>query len=358
MKQLFQQDWLLIAPVFLLVVISLCLLLSINSIYFKSQLLSLCISLFVFFIFSQINFSELAHFILPVYIISLILLFIVLLIGIQSHGAIRWISILGVQLQFSEILKPFLALSFAGFLSRKPSPSLVSLFTSLLFLSPIIYLLYRQPDLGNAIIYAGAAFLTLIIVGFPVVWFGLGALPVVLSLPVLWNVLHAYQRQRILTFLHPASDPLGASYNGIQAVIAVGSGSFLGKGLSEGTQAALRFLPERQTDFIFATLSEDLGFVGAVLLICLFAYFCYRIYLISRNAKTSFGRIFAVTACIFFMIQFMMNVGMNMGIVPVVGVTLPFVSFGGSSLLANFIFLGLLSSLSKQSRTKEVLEIR
>lgn len=358
MKRILKIDWLLIAPVILLITISLCLLLSINVAYFKGQMLSLGLSVIVFFVISQVNFSELQYFRLPIYIISIILLIIVLVIGIESHGAVRWVSIFGVQLQFSEILKPFLALSFAGFLSQNKTPTLYSFLVSIVLLIPILLLIYKQPDLGNAVIYAGAALFALIFIGFPMRWFGVALIPVILSFPVIWNLLHAYQRQRIITFLHPTSDPLGASYNGIQAIIAVGSGFFLGRGFSEGTQAGLLFLPERQTDFIFAALSEDLGFIGAFILIAVFVFFCYRIYVICKEADTLFGKIFAGTSFAFLLIQFIMNIGMNIGIIPIVGVTLPFVSYGGSSLLSNFIFLGFLSALSTQRKNREVLEIK
>jgi rod shape determining protein RodA len=286
------------------------------------------------------------------------MLVIVLLIGIESHGAVRWISLFGTQLQISEILKPLLALSFAGYLSRKSEPSVFIFFSAIIFLVPVVILLYKQPDLGNAVIYATVAFFVLIVTGFPLRWFGAVLLPVLISLPVIWNFLHEYQRQRIITFIHPTVDPLGASYNGIQAVIAVGSGSYLGKGFFEGTQAALMFLPERHTDFIFATLSEDLGFIGAFLLIALFLFLCYRIYIVCMDSDSQFGKIFAATCFAFLFIQFVVNVGMNIGIIPIVGVTLPFVSYGGSSLLSNFIFLGLLVSLRRCAKAKEVLEIR
>lgn len=358
MKARFKIDLWLFAPVLILVTISLATLFSLNMAYFKSQIISLVVAFVAFFFFSQMNIVFLKQLKLPIYIISLILLFIVLLLGLESRGAIRWINIFGASLQFSEILKPFLALCFAAYLAENAQPTRRAFFLSLGLLLPVLLFIFLQPDLGNAIIYAAAAFFTLVIIGFPLLWFGISFLPVVLVSPVIWTLLHGYQRQRILTFLHPSTDPLGASYNSIQAIIAVGSGAFFGEGLSEGTQSGLRFLPERHTDFIFATIAEGLGFVGAALVLLLFLFLCYRIYLIFKHADDLFVKTFALCSFAFILVQCFMNVGMNVGLVPIVGVTLPFVSFGGSSLLSNFIFLGILSSLSVNQRKMEVLEIR
>jgi rod shape determining protein RodA len=170
--------------------------------------------------------------------------------------------------------------------------------------------------------------------------------------------LHDYQKQRILTFLNPGSDPLGTSYNVIQSVIAVGSGMFAGRGLGQGTQSGLRFLPERNTDFIFATISEQLGIVGSVIVLICFILIIYRIYIIFQKSDDKFCKIFAAIVFFSFLIQLFVNIGMNTGILPIVGVTLPFISSGGSSLLSNFIFLGFLSAISRSSKANDVLEIR
>ncbi len=221
----------------------------------------------------------------------------------------------------------------------------------------IIFFIYLQPDLGNAIIIGFVAVLTLVLVGFPLLWFVGGLFVSGLMLPVVWHFLHDYQRQRILTFINPTMDPLGTSYNVIQSIIAVGSGMFFGKGLSQGTQSSLRFLPERHTDFIFATISENLGFVGSVLILVCFAFLLYRIFLIFLNTDDYFCKIFVGASFFLILVQFFINVGMNIGVMPVVGVTLPFVSYGGSSLLSNFILLGFLSSISDTLKDKDVLEI-
>jgi rod shape determining protein RodA len=354
----FRIDFLLLLPVVVLVSVSLVTLLSLNFDFFKSQLFNLIVSVVVFLFFSQINIEFIKQLKMPIYLISLILLFVTLAIGIESHGAIRWINIFGVQLQFSEILKPFLALIFASLLAENQSVSARSFLVPVFFILPVFLLVYFQPDLGNAILYLFVALFTLLIDGYPFRWFFYLFLPVLVLMPFIWSQLHTYQQNRILTFLNPRSDPLGVSYNSIQALIAIGSGMFLGKGLSEGTQSGLRFLPEMQTDFIFATVAEGLGFIGAVIIIAALLFLCYRIYRIFETTGDRFVRIFAACAFGFFLLPSFINIGMNLGIMPIVGIPLPFVSFGGSSLLSNFIFLGLLSSMSSSEKHKNVLEIR
>lgn len=358
MRRFLRIDFWLLIPVAVLITISLFTLLSLNTAFFQSQFISLGIALTAFFVFSQINIEFLRTYRLPIYIVSLIVLGITLGIGIETNGAVRWVDIFGIRLQFSEITKPFLAVAFASLLADQPKANFKAFIKALAYIAPIFFLIYFQPDLGSAMLYLMVAVLTLLIVGYPFRWFFLMLVPVIVAAPVIWTKLHDYQRERILTFLNPQADPLGISYNSIQALIAVGSGAFFGKGMSEGTQSTLRFLPERQTDFIFATIAEGLGFVGAVLIVAALIVLCYRVFHIFNGTNNKFMKIFTASAFGFFLIPSFVNIGMNIGIVPIVGVTLPFVSFGGSSLLSNFIFLGLLSSISASEKHKNVLEIR
>lgn len=347
----------LIVPAFVLVILSLATLLSLNPEFFKSQAFFAGLSVIALVFFSQVNHRVMRFYGLPIYVISIILLLIVLVVGIESRGATRWIEIFGNRIQFSEVLKPFLVISLATFLSTRKNTSFFNLILSFLFLIPIFILIFLQPDLGNALIYAGVLVLTLVFFGFPIRYFLGGAALFALTLPFMWNLLHEYQRQRVLTFINPSSDPLGTSYNAIQSIIAVGSGMLMGKGLGQGTQSGLRFLPERHTDFIFATISEQFGFIGGVLILASFGFILYRIFVIYENSNDSFSKIFAGGSFFLILVQFFVNVGMNIGLLPVVGVTLPFVSYGGSSLLSSFILLGLLSSIEK-SEKEDVLEIR
>ena len=351
-------DWFLVLPVVILIAISLVTLISLNFSFFQSQLIFFIVGIFAFFFFSQTNYKILGIYSKPIYIISLILLLLVLFLGIESRGAIRWIEILGFRFQFSEILKPFLAVSFASFLIEKKRYNLNSFLNIFLFLFPIALLIFLQPDLGDALIYVGVVLAVVIYLGFSIKYFVALFAPLFVVMPLIWSILHDYQKQRVLTFLDPGKDPLGTSYNVIQSVIAVGSGMLMGKGLGQGTQSGLRFLPERHTDFIFATISEQLGFIGAIIILICFGFILYKIYQIFLNTNDKFCKTFSVIVFFSFLIQIFVNVGMNMGIIPIVGVTLPFVSYGGSSLLSNFIFLGLLSSINRDSKENEVLEIR
>ena len=357
-KGIFGLDLFLIVPVLILVGVSLVTLFSLSFDLFRSQFIFLIISLIFFFFFSQVNYKVLKIYSLPIYIVSIVLLILVLFLGFESRGSIRWLDILGFRIQFSEILKPFLAVSFATYLIDNRKYDFKFLISIFFLVAPIALLIFFQPDLGDALIYMAVVITTIVYLGFPVKYFLAILVPIAAIFPFFWKVLKVYQRQRILTFLNPGSDPLGTSYNVIQSVIAVGSGMIMGKGLGQGTQSGLRFLPERNTDFIFATISEQLGFIGAVILLLAFAFFLYKVYTIFLNSGDKFSKVFAAIVFFTFLIQIFVNIGMNIGIVPIVGVTLPFVSTGGSSLLSNFILLGFLSALSKSSKDKNVLEIR
>ncbi len=351
-------DWQLVVPVGVLLTISLTTLFSIDPGFFRSQLIFVLISIVFFLIFCNIDLKIFQLLKVPVYFISLGCLLFLLFLGFESRGAVRWLDIVGFRIQFSEILKPFLALVLAGFLSERKSLSFGTFLRTLAFLAPVAFLIFRQPDLGSAMIYVLTVLVILILYGFPLFWFGIGGIVVLGSIPILWQFLHQYQRQRMLTFLHLTHDPLGTSYNAIQAVIAVGSGMFFGKGLGLGTQSALRFLPEKQTDFIFATIAEDLGFVGSAIVVCAFGVLLFRMYVIFMDIDDLYEKIVVMAAFSLILVQFFVNIGMNIGIVPIVGVTLPFVSYGGSSLLSNAILLGMVSGIGSFARKKHVLEIR
>jgi rod shape determining protein RodA len=356
-RSLFNFDFGLLAPVFVLVILSLTTLFSIDKSLFVSQLIFSIIGMLAYFFFFQINYMNMKFYALPIYIISVILLTAVLILGAETRGSIRWLDLFGLRIQFSEILKPFLAISLSFYLSSKDSYSLKTLLLAVFFMIPIVLLVFLQPDLGNTLIYIFTAAIAFVVFGFPFRFFLSGLVILSFISPLFWKVMHDYQRQRILTFLNP-NDPLGLSYNAIQAVIAVGSGMLFGRGLGLGTQSGLRFLPERHTDFIFATLSEEFGAIGSILIVITFAFLLYKMFTIFRDQDELFGKMFsAITFSVIFL-QFLINIGMNIGILPIVGITLPFVSYGGNSLLSNFIFLGILSSMSKHSASKRVLEIR
>ncbi|MEK7517072.1 MAG: FtsW/RodA/SpoVE family cell cycle protein [Patescibacteria group bacterium] len=356
-KFFFEIDWALIAPIMILVALSLTTLFSISFSLFRSQLIFFIVGFLAFLFFSKTNYSIVKLYSVQIYVISIISLLLVLGIGIESRGSLRWFEIFGFRFQFSEILKPFLAISLCSYLATKNNHSLRALSWVFLLLSPIIFLIFMQPDLGNALIYLIVTSFTLVVFGFPVRFFIGMLFLVILSLPVLFRSLHSYQTERIFTFLHP-TDYLGSSYNVIQSIIAVGSGMLFGRGLGLGTQSGLRFLPERHTDFIFATTSEALGFVGSSIVVLAFALLLYRIFLITSSQEDLFYKLFATAVFFLIFTQFFVNIGMNIGIVPIVGITLPFVSYGGSSLLSNFILIGLLSGIGKKTVPGGALEIK
>lgn len=357
MKSAWNIDFGLILPVFVLLILSLTTLFSVSFDLFKNQLIFTLIAIAAFLFFSQVNYKVIQLYGKSIYIVSIILLLLVLLLGIESRGAIRWVEILGFRIQFSEILKPFLAVSLASYLAQANNSSFASLLRTFVFTIIVSFLIFVQPDLGSAVIYIFVAILIFIFFGFPLKYFLIGILSFAAITPLVWKFLHDYQRERIFTFINPGKDPLGTSYNAIQSIIAVGSGMFFGKGLGQGTQSQLSFLPERHTDFIFATISEQLGFVGALVILVSFGFLLYKIFDIFQNSQDSFCKIFSATAFFIILVQVFINIGMNIGILPVVGVTLPFVSYGGSSLLSNFILLGLLSSIQRNVKEKKVLEI-
>jgi len=348
---------LFVSAIFLLI-IGLAGIFSLSPDLFRAQLLFSVLAILVFLFFSQINYQPLKNYSFIIYIFSLVILFLVLLVGIESRGSVRWFEFFGFRIQFSELLKPFLSLSLASFLASKSSYSLKLFFLVLVFFFPIWFLIFLQPDLGNAIIYFLVTIFIMFIFGFPLRYFLASLLLMIASFPIFFRFLREYQKQRLLTFFHLKVDPLGTSYNAIQSIIAVGSGMIIGRGFGQGTQSTLRFLPERHTDFIFATLSEELGFIGSLVILATFGFLFYRIYLIYKNSDSSFSKVFVQAAFFLLLVQFFMNIGMNIGIMPIVGVSLPFVSYGGSSLLSSFILLGILSSMSKGSDLRQVLEIR
>ena len=345
-------DWYVIISILVLAGFSLAIINSVFQQYFLPQLVFYIIGLGFYFLFANIDHQIFRPFWLPIYFVSCFLLLVTFVIGIESRGAVRWIEIVGFRLQLSEILKPFILLSFASYLADHPPRKLKdALFAGLFCLLPFLLVL-KQPDLGSAIIYALAFFGMIFIAGVPLRYFFLSTFSFLLSVPAVWHFLKDYQKDRILSFLNPSADPMGTSYNAIQAIIAVGSGQIFGKGLGHGTQSQLLFLPERHTDFIFSSFVEELGLVGGVLLLGAFAVICHRIIKLIGQSDDSFGNYYLIGALFLLIGQIFINVGMNLGIVPVTGITLPLVSYGGSSILSTMILLGIIANIAKDRGNK------
>ncbi|PIT89425.1 MAG: rod shape-determining protein RodA [Candidatus Levybacteria bacterium CG10_big_fil_rev_8_21_14_0_10_36_7] len=347
----------ILAPSVLLVFISLITFYSIDPELFRQQLVFFVVGTIAYFAFLNIDYRIFGFFSKYLYFLMLGLLLLLFVIGIEAKGAVRWLDIFGVRIQFSEIFKPFFIIALASFLTVKSNFSFLKFIKVLLLLVPIFFLILRQPDLGNAMIYLIVTIFMLFVYGFPLSYFVGLAIPAFLLMPIIFNFLHDYQKARILTFLSPTSDPLGSSYNAVQSLISVGSGGFFGKGFGQATQSILQFLPERHTDFIFATIAESTGLVGGLFLISLYTFLLYKIYKIGTDISDPFAKLIVSGFFFLLLTHIFLNTGMNTGLVPIVGITLPFVSYGGSSLLTNFIILGIISSIYFEYRKKKSMEI-
>ncbi len=282
-----------------------------------------------------------------IYTVGLVLLLAVMIIGKIGKGAQRWLDLGVFRFQPSEIMKLAVPMMTAWYLDLKSTPIHFKTFcmAGLLIFIPAV-LIAKQPDLGTAImvIIAGLAVIFVAGISFRIILVIL--LLISLTMPLLWNIMHDYQKQRIYTLLDPEQDPLGAGYHIIQSKIAIGSGGAFGKGWLEGSQSHLNFLPEHATDFIFAVCGEEFGFVGCVILIFLFICISLRSLHIAKNAQTSFARLLAASLAITFFLSAFVNVGMVMGILPVVGIPLPLVSYGGSAMITFLASFGILMSIS------------
>lgn len=285
------------------------------------------------------------------YLVNIGLLLLTLAIGIIINGAQRWVSVAGLTFQFSEISKVIMIAVLATFLAaRKDSLGNLSTLVgvALLILPPFV-LVMIQPDLGTALVLVAIAAGTLFLAGASLRWIGIAAGGVVATLPVIWSVLQDYQRRRLLSFLDPTSDPQGAGFQVIQAQIAVGSGGIFGKGLTNSTQGAANFLPVQSTDFAFAVLLEELGFVGGMIVFLLFVGLIWRVLLIGWRSDSIFGIAFAGGTAAMLVFQLLVNAGMIAGMMPVTGIPLPFITHGGASLISTAIALGLMESIAMRS---------
>ena len=286
------------------------------------------------------------------YLFGLILLILTYPFGYEVNGSKRWLRIPGlINLQPSELMKVFLPMVMAWYLNERHLPPAAKPLTIGLGLMLLPFsLILLQPDLGTALLVASSGALVLLLAGLSWGFLFRLLLLVVAAAPAIWFLIRDYQRQRILTLFDPESDPLGAGWNIIQSKIAIGSGGLTGKGLFNGAQSHLDFLPETQTDFIVAVLAEELGFVGVVSLLSLYGLLMFRGLLISLQAQDTYGRLLAGSITFTFVVYVFVNIGMVSGILPVVGIPLPLVSYGGSSILTLFAGFGILMSIHSHRR--------
>jgi rod shape determining protein RodA len=315
------------------------------------QLVRMGMALMVMLVIAQINPDRMRDSAYWLYGLGLVLLIAVLLFGHEGKGAQRWLDLGFFRFQPSEIIKLAVPILVAAFLAERPlPPSAIRLIASLIIIAIPTFLIAKQPDLGTAVLIASSGLIVIFLSGIK--WrIILGFLGLCASAaPVLWFFMHDYQRRRVLTFLNPETDPLGAGYHIIQSKIAIGSGGTFGQGWLQGTQSHLEFLPERSTDFIFSVIAEEFGLVGGAMLLLLYLLIAGRGLYIAGQAQSSFARLLAGSISITFLVYVFVNVGMVTGLLPVVGVPLPLISYGGTSMVTLLAGFGILMSIHTHRR--------
>ncbi len=359
-KRVFKNiDWLLLFIAVLITVIGIVTVYSANyningnsmlsDLYVKKQLIWFLVAITVMCIFMSFDYSLLEEYTIHIYIINLLLLIAVLIIGKKSLGAQRWLAVGGFSFQPSELFKFTAIILVAKFFSKENNLKKYGLLelTKLIVMVLIpILLIVKQPDLGTGLLILFVFSSMILFVGVRFSSIMKIAVSGLLILPLTWNFLKDYQKNRILTFIFPERDPLGAGYHIIQSKIAVGSGRFLGKGYLQGTQNKLHFLPEEHTDFIFSVFAEEWGFLGAIILIFIYFLFFMVMMRVSKKAKDNFGALIVIGAMLIFLWQFFINVGMVIGLLPVVGIPLPLMSYGGTSLVVSYALIGLVLNVA------------
>ncbi len=309
----------------------------------KIQIVAFILGIIGILIILLIDYKSFGDNYVLIYGINIFLLVLVLVIGFTTKGTKGWIDLGPVNMQPSEIVKLGYILTFAKYLEKKKDNlgKLLGVLPALMHLGIIVGLILLQPDFGTALVFIFISMFMLFAAGInlKIVAGAFGAFLV--SLPVMWKLLKPYQKDRILVFFNPELDPMGAGYHVIQSETAIGSGKFMGKGLFQGTQNNLGFIPERHTDFIFSVIGEELGLIGALLLLLLFAWLLLRCLHIARVSKDDYGMLICVGVMSMFLFHVLENIGMTIGLMPVTGIPLPFISYGGSSLLTNMAAVGL-----------------
>jgi rod shape determining protein RodA len=315
------------------------------------QLINVFAALVLMWLASNISPQRLEGIAVPGYVLGLLLLIGVALFGDVSHGARRWLNLGVARIQPSEGMKLAVPMMMAWYFARREATLRLSDYgVAALLLALPLGLIVKQPDLGTTLLIGASGFYVLFLAGLS--WRLMGGMALALGamVPLLWPLLHDYQRKRVLIMLDPSQDPLGAGYHTIQATIALGSGGLAGKGWLHGTQAQLDFLPERHTDFIFAVFGEEFGLLGIILLLLLFLLIIGRGLFIAANAQNMFSRLLAGSITLTFFTYAFVNMGMVSGILPVVGVPLPLISYGGTSLVTLLLGFGILMSIQTHKK--------
>lgn len=349
MKSVFALNW----PIFIISLLLLSfgiLVIFSSSIELALQQLAFATAgIFIFFVTSQIDKVFFQKTVNIFYFLIILLLVIVEIVGFETRGSVRWIPLGIFNIQPSEFAKPVLIIFLANFWCNRRS-SWKNIIKSLLWVAPVIFLIFKQPDLGSALTVSSIWVGLLLASNISLKKIIIILIIALITFPAGWLSLQDYQKQRVVSFLTPSGDPLGAGYNQIQSTIAVGSGQFFGRGLGRGTQSRLQFLPEFRTDFIFAAIAEETGFLGAMIIV--FFYLSMVLYLLklSTDAIDKYGEFVILAVTFMLSFQIIVNIGMNIGLLPITGITLPLISYGGSSLISTCLCLGLCSSAVATAR--------
>jgi rod shape determining protein RodA len=354
MQKFFKLDWVILITVTSLLAIGLLALYGVSRGdtgmdlgNFRKQLISATIGIILMFSIAFFDYRSLTFFSTKLYFFNLLILALVLFFGTTIRGTTGWIGIGSFHIQPVEAAKLAVVIFLASFFSKKKSQLsiIVRITASVILIFFPVFLIIKQPDFGSAMVVVVSWAVMLSISGISrknlLMLFLIGSLLSCSS----WFLLRPYQKERLVNFINPYNDPRGSGYNVIQSMVAVGSGGIFGKGLGRGSQSQLNFLPEKHTDFIFAVIAEEMGFLGATTVLFLLGFLLYRIKEIARLAGDNFGYLLAVGVMVMFFSQVLVNVGMNIGVMPVAGVPLPFLSYGGSSLVATFASIGVVQSI-------------
>jgi len=340
-------NWfLLILPV-LIFSLGFVTLFSTNQDLAKNQLIFFVLACLIYVFVSFVDYRLWGYYWKQLYFVTLIILLVTFFVGHEVFGSSRWLQIGSFTIQPSEFAKIVTLIMVANFVSRgrKDFLDAKKVLKISMFVLPLILLVLLQPDLGTSIVILLVFLTCMWFIGLKKIYFLIALLLFgVFSSPG-WNLLKDYQKERILVFLNPTLDTLGSGYNVIQSTIAVGSGGLFGRGFGRGTQSHLQFLPVFWTDFIFASFSEEWGFIGVLVLLVLYSALFVNLLLVGIRTKDSFGSVVTMGVFVIFFFQFLVNVGMNLGLMPVTGIPLPLVSYGGSSLLTSAFLLGLVQSV-------------
>lgn len=342
-------DLLLILIILIIIFIGITTLFSASSGNFTligSQLNNVLVGLLLLIILANIQLQKIIYYAPYLYIFSLIALILVNVMGFTSHGAQRWINLGFINFQPSELMKISLPLFISWIYHHQKNENTFKIHSLAMFAIFLpCFLIIKQPDLGTAIVISFSGLIIIFLAGLS--WrFILGSLFIgLMSIPFIWSLLLTYQQNRVLTLFEPFKDPLGSGYHTIQSMIAIGSGGFFGKGWLNGTQTNLSFLPETTTDFIFSVYAEEFGYIGILFIFILYFLLLYRIFYLTSKMQNNYSRLVTISLGITIFINIIINIGMISGLMPIVGIPLPFFSYGGTSMVVSLASIGIIMGL-------------